>query len=380
MSLDVEGPLGLVAADGSPQPGGISLVDGKWTACARVELPAYGYRLFGLQESTPETPHAWTAGREVATGGKQAALKSGRLTVNEGDRRIEIAVAPFRLADPSGAAPAEDVKPDWSRASARIRQTRFGGDLEVFTELAWAVWLRLVIGLRADRVEVTAGVHVDMPRRIGKLDYHPEGLLLEFRGRPGRVLYDVPYATIEHPYPEPSFVAAQRFVAIDAAEATFGIVALDGDQSFQVSAREGAIAASLGASIQGRADTRPQCIILPDGYARHEITSGGDPFFGSYRHRFALLHRPVPEIAAAAGELRTAVPLFRVMPGARDWPTEQSLFTLNAPSARITAFRPIPNGCSVVVNDLTGIRSDITFGSEKANLPAFGIRTVTVRA
>ncbi len=378
--LDVAGPLGLVDADGSALPGGVELLNGEWTASARIDLPGYGYRLLGLQEQNPVAPQPWTPGNEVVSGGKRAALARGRLLVAEGEQQIEIAVTRFRLSDPSGAAAVEEVKPDWSRASTRVRHSVFGDDLEVFTELAWAVWLRTVIGLRPDRVEVAADVYVDMPRRIGRLGYNPEGLLLEFRGRPGRVLYDVPYATIEHKNPEPSYVAAQRFAAIDAGPAAFGIVALGGDQSFRVSAREGIVAASLGASIQGRADTRPQCILLPNGYARHEIASGGDPFFGSYEHRFALLFRPAAEMAIAAGQLRIAAPVFHAAPGGGNWPVQQSLIALHAPAARATAFRSGPDGCSVVINDLSGATSEIACSGDTATLPAFGIRTIRLTA
>ncbi|MDD2461470.1 MAG: hypothetical protein PHT98_10375, partial [Kiritimatiellae bacterium] len=205
----VDGPLALVAADGSPLSGALACRAGQWTASARVELPAYGYRLLGLREQPGAQPAAeWRAGSAVLADGKRAGLTEERLTVAEGARQIEIAVAPFRLSDPSGAAAAEEVRPDWSRATTRVRETPFGPELEVFTELAWAMWLRLVIGLRPDRVEVTACVQVDMPRRIGKGKYDPAGLLLEFRGWPGRVRYDIPNATIEHANPEPSFIAA----------------------------------------------------------------------------------------------------------------------------------------------------------------------------
>ena len=122
-----------------------------------------------------------------------------------------MSLAPFRLSDPAGAAETEEVLPHWAAAVTRVRQTAWGPDLEVFTELAWAMWLRLVIGLRADHVAVTAEIHADMPRRIGRLTYHPDGLLLQFQAAPGSIYYDVPYATVQHANPQRSFVAAQRW-------------------------------------------------------------------------------------------------------------------------------------------------------------------------
>lgn len=380
ISLPVDGPLALVAADGSPLPGALACPAGQWTASARVELPAYGYRLFGLREQPGAQPAAeWRAGSDVSADGKRAGLTEGRLLVAGGSRQIEVAVAPFRLSDPSGAAAAEEVRPDWARATTRVRETPFGPELEVFTELTWAVWIRLVIGLRPDRVEVTASVQVDMPRRIGKGKYDPAGLLLEFRGWPGRVRYDIPYATIEHANPEPSFIAAQRFAAIDADGAAFAVVALDGNQSFRVAPRDGVVAASLGASIQGRADKRPECKILPSGYADHLITSGGDPFLGAYEHRFGLVLCPPAEVAAAADRLRVGVPLFRVRPGNGEWPAQQSLIALDAPSARVTAFRVRQGECRAVVNNLAETPCAVRCGGEALTLPAFGIRELTLR-
>jgi hypothetical protein len=376
----VDGPLALVAADGSPLSGALACRAGQWTASARVELPAYGYRLLGLREQPGAQPAAeWRAGSAVLADGKRAGLTEERLTVAEGARQIEIAVAPFRLSDPSGAAAAEEVRPDWSRATTRVRETPFGPELEVFTELAWAMWLRLVIGLRPDRVEVTACVQVDMPRRIGKGKYDPAGLLLEFRGWPGRVRYDIPNATIEHANPEPSFIAAQRFASIDGGDAAFAVVALGGNQSFRIAPRDGVIAASLGASIQGRADKRPECKILPSGYADHLITSGGDPFLGGYEHRFGLVLCPPAEVAAAADRLRVGVPLFRVRPGNGEWPAQQSLIALDAPSARVTAFRVNQGECRAVVNNLGETPCEVRCGGEALTLPAFGIRELTLR-
>ncbi len=379
VSLRVEAPLALVAADGSRLPGAVTYREGQWNATAQVELPAYGYRLLGLQAGNSTPPAAWRTGSEISSYGRRLALNSGRLVLMEGGRQVEIAVAPFKLQDPSGAAKPEDVRPDWARATTRVRETEFGPDLEVFTELAWAVWIRLAIGLRPGHVAVTASVQVDMPRRIGKLKYDPVGLLLEFRGWPGRARYDVPYATIEHTNPEPSFVAAQRFASIEDGDAALAVVALAGNQSFRVAPRAGIVAASLGASIQGRADTRPECRILPSGYAEHRISSGGDPFFGAYEHRFALLLCPPAAVAAAADRLRTGVPLFRVQPGHGDWPAQQSLIRLNAPSVRLTAFRVTDGKCVTVLNNLSADPSTVRCGDESVTLPAFGIRTVTLK-
>ena len=378
VSLQVEGPLALAAADGSRLPGAVTFREGQWSASARVELPAYGYRLLGLRAEHSGQPAAWKTGSEVSSDGRHVALNAGRLVLTGGVRPIEIAAAPFKIQDPSGAAAPEDVTPNWARATTRVRETEFGRDLEVFTELAWAVWLRLVIGLRPGHVEVTANVQVDMPRRIGKLKYDPEGLLLEFRGWTGRARYDVPYATIEHTNPEPSFIAAQRFASIDAGDAAFALVTLGGNQSFRVAPRAGVVAASLGASIQGRADTRPECRILPSGYAEHLITSGGDPFFGTYEHRFALLLCPPAAVAAAADRLRTSVPLFRVQPGSGDWPIQQSLIHLDAPTARVTAFRTHDGKCGMVLNNLGENPCTVRCGDESLTLAAFGIRDVSL--
>ena len=379
LSLPVEGALAFVAADGSPLPGSATLREGQWTASARVDLPAYGYRLLGLKTGAAAPQTEWKQGSEAVSESGRAELTSGRLLLTESGRPIELAVAPFTLRDPSGAAAQEEVKPDWSRATTRVRETPFGRELEVFTELAWAVWIRLVIGLRPDRVEVTAHVQVDMPRRIGKLKYDPEGLLLEFRGWPGRVRYDIPYATIEHVNPEPSFVAAQRFAAIDADGAAFAVVALGGNQSFRVAPRQGVVAASLGASIQGRADTRPECKILPSGYAEHLITSGGDPFFGAYEHRFALVRCPPDAVAAAADRLRIGVPLLRVRPGSDGaWPAQQSLIRLDAPGVRVTAFRVSQETSRLVLNNLSEKACEGRCGGEAFALPGFGIREIAV--
>lgn len=376
VSLEVEGPLAFVDAEGTPIPTTVSLRDGRWIATARVELPAYGYRFLGLEPSSKVETDAWTTGNEIAFGGRLASFADGRLVLGEAQNRIEVDVSPFKLSDPSKAAPTEDVTPTWADAACRVRRTPFGSDLELFTELAWAVWLRLIIGLREDHIEILADVHFDLPRRIGNLTYDPQGLLLRFKGRPGRGFYDVPYATIEHTNPESSFVAAQRFAALDSGDASFALVALGGNQSFQLAAKAGTLAANLGASLQGHADTRSQCIVRPDGYGEHIITSGGDPMMGSCRHRFALVFQRPAEATITAHRLRTAVPVVRVESGNGNWPAQQSLLSMGSANVHVTAFRTDRDGCHVVMNNLTGETSRVQCQGQSVTLPPWGVATV----
>ncbi|MBI5833377.1 MAG: hypothetical protein HZB16_13850 [Armatimonadetes bacterium] len=336
-----------------------------WTARAEVALPAYGYRLLELNPSDPTPPPVWTAGGAIEADGVSAALVDGRLTIDG----LTVAIEPFRLSDPSGTAPTEDVKPDWACATTRVRSTLFGPELEVFCELAWAVWLRLTIGLRAGRAELCAEVHFDMPRRIGNLGYDPEGLKLSFRGAPGRVLYDIPYATITHTTGDRSWVAVQRFAALDSAE-PFGVICLGGNQSFQVCGDEGYLAANLGTSTQGRPDTRPQCILHADGTGDHLITSKGDQFANWYEHRFALVRGGAAHLALVARQLRTAVPVHAVTPGGGELPAEGSLLTVGPESTHVTAFRRTAQGCSLAINDISGQPHD--------GLVAYGFAEVTV--
>ena len=315
LSLKVEGPRTFVNAEGTRIPTVASLHDGQWVATARVPLPDYGYKLLGLEPSDDVLTQSWTSAHKAAFAGRQVSLVHGSLTIREGSKRIEVKASPFRLTDPSGTAPEEQVAPTWNTATTRVRSMPNGCDFEVFTELAWAVWLKLVIGLRHDRVEVLASVYVDLPRRIGNFGYDPNGLRLEFHGQPGRASYDVPYATIEHGNGDPSFVAVQRFAALDSGKTSFAVVALGGNQSFQIAAKAGILAPNLGVSLQGRADTRPQCIIRPDGYGEHKITSGGDPMLGTYEHRFAIVFDRPAGAAVSAHALRTPVPLVHIEPG-----------------------------------------------------------------
>lgn len=124
ISFAVDGPLALVAADGACRFRG--LPRGAVTASARVELPAYGYRLLGLRERPCDAqPLAewWCGPRRVSADGKCAALTEGRLIVAEGSRQIEITVAPFKLSDPSGAATTEERCAGLDARDDRVRET-----------------------------------------------------------------------------------------------------------------------------------------------------------------------------------------------------------------------------------------------------------------
>lgn len=414
VTVDTEGPMALAEADGTPLFTETLLRDGRWSATARVALPAHGYKLLRLTPTETVAMRRWREGDEVANGALRAALEDGRLNITSdavSQAPIELSVPPFSLTDPSGVAETEAVAPDWANAVTRVRDTAFGPDLEVMTELTWAVWLRLVIGLREDHIALTAEVHVDRPRLVGPIrrdaegqvlpfgapnpdldaprfpwSYAPDGLRLALRGCAGEAFYDIPYATIRHPNEAASFVAAQRFGAIKSDMLSFGVIALGGNQSFELGAAEGLVAVGLGASTQGRPDTRPECVIRADGTAEHRITTVGDPLFGSQTHCLALVFGAPDEVALAARRLRTAVPVVRVTSGmSGSWPTEGSLIEIAPENAHATAFRCLGEACEVVVNDLSGESSEVAWRVPSRDiegrqaLGAYGVAEIVMR-
>lgn len=366
-------PQTFVGADGAPIPTAIRLQDGKWLATARVALPAYGYRLLGLKDSDRIETVRWQEGHNVRFAGRSASLSAGVLTVQEGDQQVQVTISPFALSDPAGVAETEDVMPTWDQAKTRVRQTMLSADLEVLSELAWAVWLRLVISLREAHIEIAAEVYVDAPRRIGKIRFDPAGVLLAFQGQPGAAFYDIPYAIVQHPYDTPSFVAAQRFAAIEGRGASFGLVALGGNQSFQVVGQEGIVAAALGASKQARPGRRPECNIRPDGTAQHVVIPDADALLDRYDHRFALVFADHTGVALAARRLRTGVPLLAVSPTGAEWPAERSLLTVSPDTVHVTAFRVTREGPEIVVNDVSGQPSTASCNGASANIVAYGV-------
>ena len=380
-SVEVEvetiGPMAFLGDEGEPLPTETTLSEGRWRAAARMDLPAYGYRVLGLAPTEDVDRADWESGASVESAGRSAAMRDGVLTITEGNRSVEVDVAPFRISDPSGAAPTEDVAPTWAGAATRVRRTVLGAELEVFTELAWALWLRLVVRLRHNRIEIVAEEHVDMPRRLGRLGRDGEGLLIRFRGEPGEVEYDIPYGVVRHANPEPSFVTVQRFVALTSAGAGFGVVPLGGNQSFKVEAREGAVSANLGGSPTGRPDTRPECILRPDGTAEHRIESGGDPLWGSYESRFALAFGGRDSIALTARRLRAPAPVFAIAPEpSGDEPRARSLLSISPAEIAVTAFRATGDTGEVVLNNLADRMTRVRVEETEVDLPPYGVATV----
>lgn len=358
-------------------PCSTSFRNGKWEATARVDLPAYGYALFGMIPATAPAVPTWENGSVAEFADWRVELAGGFLVLQGPGGDVSLSLPSFHLADPAGVAPEEDVVPTWETATARTLRTPLGAELEVFQEVAWTVWLRLVIALRSDRVEITAELTVDRPRRIGdSTGFNPEGLLLQFRGQPGCGIYDIPYATIAHPNDEPSFVAAQRFAGLESASGSFGVVALGGNQSFRLDARNGTIGASLGASVRGRPDLRPECRMQPDGRAKHTFVSKGDPFFGTTTYRYALVFGNRTQVATAAHILRTGAPACSVPPGTGDRPTIGSFFDITPSTVRVTAFRLNRDGAEIVLNNLAAESATVRGDEQTAELPAYGIATL----
>lgn len=381
VALPTVGPRQAVS-EGQPLCGATTLEGGRWQVKAKLDLPAYGYRLLGLHPTDEVTATEWRESNVVERGGEssprlRAALDDGRLVISAGDRHIEVSLEPFELSDPSGTWPAEEVQPNWHGAAARIRRGVLLDELEVFTEVAWCVWLRVVVSLHDEHIEVAAEVHIDLPRRIGKLGYHPEGLLLRFRGKPGEAVYDIPHGVIAHKHAESAFAAAQRFAAIDGVE-PFGVVSLCGDQSYRVCAAEGFVSLNLGASTQGRPDTRPQCVFHEDGHAAHLITSGGDPFMGSYYHRCAVVFGGRTDVALASRRLRIPAPVFPVQAGGGELPEAGSLLQIGPDTAHVTAFRVGDEGAEIVVNDISGEGGEVSCQGQTAALSSYGVHAFRV--
>ncbi|NLS77498.1 MAG: hypothetical protein GXY76_09595 [Chloroflexi bacterium] len=373
VNVETSAPQRFVGADGTPIPTATRLENGKWSATARVALPAYGYRMLGLQASDLVETARWREGAAVRFAGKQASLSDGALLVQEGDQQVQVTFSPFALSDPAGMAEAEVLAPTWALAKTRVRQTMLGADLEVLDELAWAVWMRLVIGLREERVDVSVEVYVDAPRRIGKIRFDPQGILLAFRGQPGAAFYDIPYAVIRHPYDAASFVAAQRFAAIEGQEMSFGLVALAGNQSFQVVGQEGVVAAALGASKQARPARRPECNIRLDGTAQHVVIPDADALLDRYDHRFVLVFADRTGVALAARRLRTGVPLLEVSPSGEEWPPQRTLLAMGPDTAHVTAFRTTRLGPEIVANDMSGEPSTVWCEGASSDLVGYGV-------
>jgi len=382
IAVDTDAPAAFVDAQRAPVATTATFRDGRWSARARVDLPAYGYKVFGLGKGEPSAVPQWQTGDSVAFGGRTAALTDGILRISEGARELELTVAPFRLSDPSGVAETENVVPTWEHAEMRVRTGPDSAELELFTELAWTVWLRLPIVLRQDRIDVTADVHVDMPRRIGNLRFDPEGLLIYFKGQAGSAFYDIPYGTVQHVNDKASFVAAQRWAALGdkTSSECFALVGLEGNQSFKFIAKDGIIGANLGTSTEGRPDLRPEVEILPDGTAIHHMTSGGDPFFGTYTHRFAVVFGSLSEIAVKSRDLRTAVPVVPVELGGGSWPAEQSLLDIGPENVHVTAFRVSEKAFEIVLNDLSGASNTATCQGASVEMKPYDIVEVAIEA
>ncbi len=379
LAVATDRPMALTEPDGTPIPTATLLQEGHWVARARVALPAYGYKLLGLVPTDSVERWQWQQGHTVEFAGRRAALENGLLTICEGEQVITVSLAPFALADPAGLAPEEVVRPCWDGARTRIRRTSLGQDLEILVELAWTIWLRLVIGLRNDRVDLTADLFFDMPRTIGRRRFDPEGVVLQLTGRPGTVYYDIPFATIRHAGVEPAFVAVQRFAALlanDPDGPSFGLIALSGNQSYKVAGGAGTISVGLGASKQARPAIRPACVVAADGTAQHTVVAAPDPLYGASQHRFAVVFGCPAQVALAAYKLRTGIPVVHVEPGHGNWPGEQSLFTILPDTVRVIAFRTGQKGVEIAVNDLSGRPTVVSCQGHSVEMGAYGLVTV----
>lgn len=288
ITIPVAHPMAVLSADGQSVPCETHAENGALLADALVPQPPFGYTLLGLRPTDSSTTTTWEAGTRVENDGLAVSATEGSPVMTRDEQQVRLSLAPFRLTDPISGK-SERVSGEIHRASVRVSRNGVCPRLEVHGELAWGLEARLLLEVWPEEVICDWEFRFDLPRQVGEGGWSPRGLLAVLNNTSGDTYYDVPCGVIRHANGEPSFFAASRFAAVCGKEGTAAIIPLGGEQSFFSHARVGELGLCLGASTEGEPRERPECTIDQRGYAHHHMPSMGNVFFGSVRHRFAIL-------------------------------------------------------------------------------------------
>ena len=291
-------PLALLTPDGTDAVVQVRRNGANWEHHLRLDLPPYS--ILSLERCRrPRAPMQPEAGTAVRTETASLSFADGVLAFTPASGPVvRIALPSFQICvkhlDVELRAPQPES--DW-------RITTVPGPcphLIAERQLDYHIHYRAEYTLDGDQLFADWRFWFTAPTLIDSLDnestwkspdFWPGGLRAELStGQPGTIFYDIPFGMVEHPNPEPSFVAPLTHALLQTAAGGVALVSRSGGQSFAAAAADGRLALCMGKSTTS-GGRRKMSFHIGDSITdfKHDMEWYKEFFYGEIRHRFVVL-------------------------------------------------------------------------------------------
>ena len=258
-------------------------------------LPAYGYAIFGAKRIEAATPKVWSAGNKISKDNISVVAEESRVIVTEGDKRIELSLAPFQIKALADMKQGEDDSKWRDAVQYGATRTKVCGDeLIVERQIDWLLHMRQRFTIENGRllcdISFTAP-HPTIIRRVGgeARSFDPRGLdLVISTGKACKTIFDIPFGVTEYTKPGLSHFCLLSSMAMEGDGEGVVVVPHSGEQGFSVDADKGEMTLYLGASTVGGPIRDVKITFVTPVNVSQEPAWYHEPFHGTYNHSILI--------------------------------------------------------------------------------------------
>lgn len=358
-------------------------------------LPAYGYKVVGLKQTSETKVYAWTEGSTIENGNLKLTAQEDRIIFCCNNVNTALSLDSFKIkalaevTDGRGDDVWRDAAP-YGKARIEVRNALYP-QLRVEKQIDWLVHMQQTFTLLPDRVLCDINFvfpHPTLLRKNGDTKgntFDPQGLILRAKSEsPGKVYYDIPFGISPH-----SMTVLSYFCALSTGIFQYNsggglaITAGTGEQAFYTNPGKGELGIYLGASTTSGPIRDVGMTSVDKTTVNHEPAWYSEPFHGTYSHK--LMFFPFNgswqenQVPAVSKSFTQGAYIREFYPGKSQgsFSAEKNLVTIDCPGIEITSMDFVGNILMVRLNDKEGKASDVnlTVGdkSQKVKIPANGI-------
>jgi hypothetical protein len=347
---------------------------GKYVTEFEADLPAYGYKVVGLKKSGSRNTYPWTEGHSMSNGTLKISAENDKVYVERGNERIELSLDSFQL---KALADMHYGKGDavwrWATPYGKPRVTTKNAlypQLRIESQIDWLIHMQQTFTLLPDRIlcDITFDFpHPTVIRKTGAVasksfDFDPRGLTVQVKtGKAGQLFYDFPFGISPHAMTDTSYFCVLSSAILQyTGKGGWMMTTGAGEQGFYTIPEQGEVGLYIGASTTSGPVRNMGMTFVDKTNVEADLDWYGEPFHGSYNHRFMLYpyegaweDSHLPEIAKSYTQ---NVYIREISPAAAGaLSPQQSLLTVSQPGMEVTTMNySEKEGAMVRLNNKSG--------------------------
>lgn len=360
-----------------------------------AEIPSFGYAIFGAKSIEKAEVKAWREGNSIAVGDISITASEDKVVINEGGRKSELSLAPFKLK-----ALAEmrdgDGNREW-RPAKQYGPTRTkvcGSEIIIDRQIDWLLHMRQHFAIEAGRVVCNISFtapHPTIIRREGPEtnSFDPRGLDLIIKtGAPCKTIFDIPFGLSEYTKGGEGHFCLLNMCALESKDGGIIVTPRSGEQGFSVDADKGEMTLYLGASTTGGPIKDVTLTFVTPVNVSQEKAWYYEPFHGTYNHTIVFdTYKGTWQQSGALQQVRRAVaPIYireyaGVTKGGK-MAAKASLLQSSSTNVEISSAEVVENKLQLRLNERIGkavrVKLNTAKGSTEVDVKPFGILNQTL--